>query len=201
MYNYIINGFKSSSNVDVLKTVSESVVSPVEAREIIDGLKPFIDNDHSVGLAAIQIGINKRIGVIKKNEGFLCLINPEVVEKEEEFVYFNEGCLSFPDKFYNTKRYKHYTIKNHRIENDKFEEEELYFFYPTDRHDESFGRGDKILAIAVQHEMDHFDGKIITEYAVKNIPLTRSSPKVGRNDLCPCGSGKKYKKCCLGKDL
>lgn len=24
--------------------------------------------------------------------------------------------------------------------------------------------------------------------------------KVGRNDLCPCGSGKKYKKCCIGKD-
>jgi uncharacterized protein YecA (UPF0149 family) len=25
-------------------------------------------------------------------------------------------------------------------------------------------------------------------------------PATGRNDLCPCGSGKKYKKCCLGKD-
>ncbi|WP_204661666.1 SEC-C metal-binding domain-containing protein [Fusibacter tunisiensis] len=25
--------------------------------------------------------------------------------------------------------------------------------------------------------------------------------KVGRNDPCPCGSGKKYKKCCLGKDM
>jgi hypothetical protein len=24
--------------------------------------------------------------------------------------------------------------------------------------------------------------------------------KIGRNDLCPCGSGKKYKKCCLGKE-
>jgi len=201
MYNYIINGFKSSSNINVLKTVSEPVVSVVEAQEIIDRLKPFIANDHSVGLAAIQIGINKKIGVIKKNDDFLCLINSEVVEKEEEFVYFNEGCLSFPDKFYNTNRYKHYIIKNYRIANDKFEEEKLYFFYPTDRHDESFGRNDKILAIAIQHEMDHFDGKIITEYAVKNVPLTRDFPKVGRNDPCPCGSGKKYKKCCLDRDL
>lgn len=24
--------------------------------------------------------------------------------------------------------------------------------------------------------------------------------KIGRNDMCPCGSGKKYKKCCLGKE-
>jgi uncharacterized protein len=28
-------------------------------------------------------------------------------------------------------------------------------------------------------------------------PIRRSSPKVGRNDFCPCGSGKKYKHCCL----
>ena len=27
-------------------------------------------------------------------------------------------------------------------------------------------------------------------------PVVRESPKVGRNDPCPCGSGKKYKKCC-----
>ncbi len=30
-------------------------------------------------------------------------------------------------------------------------------------------------------------------------PYVRQEPKVGRNDPCPCGSGKKYKKCCLGK--
>jgi uncharacterized protein len=29
------------------------------------------------------------------------------------------------------------------------------------------------------------------------IPVRRSSPDVGRNDPCPCGSGKKYKHCCL----
>ena len=29
-----------------------------------------------------------------------------------------------------------------------------------------------------------------------NTPLTRNTPKVGRNDPCPCGSGKKYKNCC-----
>ncbi len=29
-------------------------------------------------------------------------------------------------------------------------------------------------------------------------PLVRPEPKIGRNDLCPCGSGKKYKKCCGG---
>jgi len=30
-------------------------------------------------------------------------------------------------------------------------------------------------------------------------PIVNSGPKAGRNDPCPCGSGKKYKKCCLDK--
>ncbi|MBD3810221.1 MAG: SEC-C domain-containing protein, partial [Sulfuricurvum sp.] len=31
------------------------------------------------------------------------------------------------------------------------------------------------------------------------LPFINYEPKIGRNDLCPCGSGKKYKKCCLNK--
>jgi uncharacterized protein YecA (UPF0149 family) len=42
------------------------------------------------------------------------------------------------------------------------------------------------------------------EDGVKNmgkvIPFGRHEQKAGRNDPCPCGSGKKYKKCCLKKD-
>lgn len=33
----------------------------------------------------------------------------------------------------------------------------------------------------------------------KVVPFKRTSSKVGRNEPCPCGSGKKYKKCCLNK--
>ncbi|MBR3220640.1 MAG: YchJ family protein [Kiritimatiellae bacterium] len=35
------------------------------------------------------------------------------------------------------------------------------------------------------------DGELVGEK-----PIVREEPKIGRNDLCPCGSGKKYKKCC-----
>ena len=34
---------------------------------------------------------------------------------------------------------------------------------------------------------------------VKKVPV-RAAKKVGPNDPCPCGSGKKYKKCCMHKD-
>ena len=53
----------------------------------------------------------------------------------------------------------------------------------------------------VHHEVSDFrrikgrwffvDGKVVSE-----APVRRAGPKVGRNDPCPCGSGKKYKKCC-----
>ena len=36
--------------------------------------------------------------------------------------------------------------------------------------------------------------------AVKKAPIRNASKKVGPNDPCPCGSGKKYKKCCMQKD-
>jgi SEC-C motif-containing protein len=50
------------------------------------------------------------------------------------------------------------------------------------------------------HEMSDFE-KIEGKWYYKDgrtVPSTvvRSTPKVGRNDPCPCGSGKKYKKCC-----
>jgi preprotein translocase subunit SecA len=35
-----------------------------------------------------------------------------------------------------------------------------------------------------------------TKSNISSKPLVREGPKVGRNELCPCGSGKKYKLCC-----
>lgn len=53
-----------------------------------------------------------------------------------------------------------------------------------DHHEYSEFRRDK-------GEWFFYDGKIVGEK-----PFVREEPKIGRNDPCPCGSGKKYKKCC-----
>jgi len=53
-------------------------------------------------------------------------------------------------------------------------------------------------AICVQHEIDHLNGITIHDRENKSKPII-SEKKIGRNDPCPCGSGKKYKKCCLKK--
>ena len=36
----------------------------------------------------------------------------------------------------------------------------------------------------------------VAEAETKVKTVVREAPKIGRNDPCPCGSGKKYKKCC-----
>ena len=55
---------------------------------------------------------------------------------------------------------------------------------------------DGLFAIAIQHEMEHFRGEMILDHDIKIEPIKREDKKVGRNAPCPCGSGKKYKKCC-----
>jgi preprotein translocase subunit SecA len=40
-----------------------------------------------------------------------------------------------------------------------------------------------------------------TTAPVEKEPTKRTTPKVGRNDDCPCGSGKKFKRCCMGKGI
>jgi len=198
-------------DINVLKQVSEPVRDAPEALEIIEKLKVTLDKEkNGVGLAAIQIGIPKTISVLKKeffsDKEYFCLINPKIIEAEDRFLFFNEGCLSFPGQFFNTWRYKHLTIENSRIDGDKFEKDKLYFYYGTEKEDAKFVGDNPIVAIAIQHELDHFAGRVITEFSVKNVPVEREKAKVGRNEPCPCGARKsngepvKYKKCC-GKSV
>jgi peptide deformylase len=186
---------------DVLRKRSTNVESPEEARGILVQLEAAMqDMDNALGLAAIQIGIPKRVAILKhknpKSQEVTTrhIINAEEVLAEDEFVFFNEGCLSIPNVFLNTKRYRHYEIKNQVIDGDEFREEGLYFYYAKDSEEAGHSG---ISAIAIQHELAHFEGKLITDDPVEAAPIKNETKKVGRNDPCPCGSGKKYKKCCL----
>jgi len=187
-------------NVNTLRQISTNVDSASEAIDIINKLKKELENiPEGVGLAAIQIGIPKRVGVIKtsnsKETKYLYLINTELESRDGEFTYLKEGCLSFPDTFLNTKRYRDYVIKNQRIEDDKLIDETLCFYYESNHIND-----DGLTSIAVQHEVDHFEGGLIIDSEedqnIKLEPIHRSDNKVGRNEPCPCGSGKKFKKCC-----
>jgi peptide deformylase len=179
---------------NVLKQIStEATVD--EAKTIIRELEATLSIcNNGVGLSAIQIGIAKRVFIVKDRDGYKHFINPKLVSCEGEFIFENEGCLSFPGIALNTHRYYHYVIARDVLEGDSFRQETNYFYYP-ETTDEFESREFNIASIAVQHEMDHLDGKVLIDYGLEKIK------KVGRNDPCPCGktiNGKpiKYKKCC-----
>jgi len=134
-----------------------------------------------IGLAANQVGINAAVAVVNVKEPIV-LINPKIVRKEEEVRYY-EGCLSFPKKGCHTKRYKTIEVKVDNIESNM-----------------TFGVGDTevdlLESVCVQHEIDHLNGMRILDRA-QELTIKRDKPKIGRNEPCPCGSGKKYKKCCI----
>ena len=132
-------------------------------------------------MAANQVGIDAQVAVVNVKEPIV-LINPEIVSKEEEVRYY-EGCLSFPKKSCHTKRYKTIEVKVDNIESNM-----------------TFGAGDTdtdlLESVCVQHEIDHLNGMRILDRA-QQLTIRREKPKIGRNEPCHCGSGKKYKKCCI----
>jgi peptide deformylase len=94
-----------------------------------------------VGLAAPQIGINKKISIVRFDQYKIDLINCEIVNQFDEIVFENEGCLSFPGKLYTTKRPQEIHVKS-----------SLCSF---------IARG--YLAAVISHELDHLNGILITD--------------------------------------
>jgi len=102
-----------------------------------------------VGLAATQVDVHQRVIVIDVSEEKntpLFLINPEIIEKDgiEES---EEGCLSVPGFYEKVKRAEHVKVKALNRNGQPFEIEAR-----------------DLLAVCVQHEMDHLDGKLFVDY-------------------------------------
>ena len=152
-----------------------------------------------IGLAANQVGIDASVAVVNVIEPIV-LINPEIVSRETEIPYY-EGCLSYPGKGVNTKRYETVEVKSENVDGSMI-------FSGVDigesgkvTWEESEVKEDRALrtleAVCVQHEIDHLNGVVCMD---RKIDTTyRADKKPGRNEPCYCGSGKKYKKCCIGK--
>ena len=102
-----------------------------------------------IGLAATQVNVDKRVIVIDVSEEKdqpLCLINPEILSRDgvEEM---EEGCLSVPGVFELVERADHVRIQALNQNGERFEME----------------AGD-LLAVCIQHEIDHLDGKLFVDY-------------------------------------
>lgn len=168
-----------------LRTVSTEILE--KSQEILKLLFEEIPKTAS-GLAAIQIGLPVRVFITKfrKNRHewkdphieeyeLIEWINPQIEEFSEEEIISNEGCLSIPNIEVKVKRNKQITVSTQASTADKKR------FVLLDEE-----------AVIFQHELDHLNGTLIID---RGAPINYYK-KVGRNELCPCGSGKKFKKCC-----
>ena len=169
-----------------IRTLCEEVKTVKEGEEIgAKLLKELAESKNGIGLAANQIGINKRVCVINVKEP-LILINPRMVEHSEEQFMFAEGCLSFPGKHVRTGRYTSVTVESDNHEG------KLKFSANSEDINDAFE------CACVQHEIDHLDGITMFDRAVVAQPY-QAPEKICRNEKVTITDGKetkviKYKK-------
>jgi peptide deformylase len=118
-------------------------------RKLVDDMFETMYESRGVGLAATQVNVHRRVIVIDVSEeknAPLCLINPEIVAKDgvEES---EEGCLSVPGFFEKVQRAEHVRVKALNRDGQPFELE-----------------AKDLLAVCIQHEIDHLDGKLFVDY-------------------------------------
>ncbi len=118
-------------------------------RQLVDDLLDTMYAPPGIGLAATQVNIHQRVVVIdlseEQNEP-LVLINPELLETSGEGET-EEGCLSVPDYFESVRRAEHIRVR------------------ALDRQGEPFElEGSGLLAVGIQHEMDHLEGRLFVDY-------------------------------------
>src|SRR5690242_16975573 len=133
-----------------LRTRAQPVTQfDAELGQLIDDMFETMYAAPGIGLAATQVDVHKRVVVIDVSEERnqpLVFVNPEILSREGEEVS-EEGCLSVPENFAEVKRAAKVRIR------------------AQDRKGEVFERDyDEVLAVCIQHEMDHLEGKLFVDY-------------------------------------
>ena len=121
-----------------------------ETKRIVNDMFETMYAENGVGLAATQVNIHQRIVVIdvsENKENPYVLINPEIIKKSEQTFINEEGCLSVPGCYAKVTRHETVTVKALDIDGNE---------YSVD--------GDELLAICIQHELDHLAGILFVDY-------------------------------------
>ena len=147
-----------------LRTVAKEVlVIDDEIKTLVSNLLETMYEGNGIGLSATQVNVHKRILVVdvsEEKDSPLVLINPKIKVLNKEEKIYSEGCLSVPGFFEEVSRPSEINITALNIEGERFT------IMATD-----------LLAVAVQHEMDHLDGKIFVDF-LSNLKRQRIKSKL-----------------------
>lgn len=121
-----------------------------------------------VGLAAPQVGHSIRLVVVDVSENkdsLLTLVNPEIIAKSKEMELGEEGCLSLPGIYEKVTRYSEVTVRYTDLTGQQQEK-----------------HADGLLAICLQHELDHLDGKVFVDH-LSRLKRDRACAKLKKKRL------------------
>jgi len=146
-----------------------------KVRRLVDDMFETMYAAPGIGLAATQVNVPLRVVTIdisEERDQPLALINPEILERDgvEEM---NEGCLSVPGVYEKVRRASHIR------------------FRALDREGRSFeGEAEGLLAVCIQHEIDHLDGKLFVDYlsSLKRQRIRKKLEKEARQASTPASA-------------
>jgi len=137
--------------------ILRKVALPVERvdddlRRLADDMLETMYDAPGIGLAAPQVGVSRRMVVIDVSEKDgekhpIVLINPQILHRADQMKIYEEGCLSIPDVKVEIERPAEVTVR----------------FLDRDGNEQTLN-ADGLLATAVQHELDHLDGRLIIDF-------------------------------------
>ena len=141
---------------EILKKISDPVEKiGINEKKLIDDLFETMYVSNGIGLAAVQIGILKRILVVdvsakdEKNQPIV-LINPVIKNLSDDTSVYEEGCLSIPETFIEIERPKICEVE-----------------YIDEKGSKKNLKCDGLLSTCIQHEINHLDGKLIIDHLSK----------------------------------
>jgi peptide deformylase len=131
----------------ILRQVTTEVTEVTDKlRQLASDMFETMHAAEGVGLAAPQVGRTERLCVVEVGDVRAVLINPEIVAREGK-IKWEEGCLSIPDVFGWVERSAYVKVRAIGLDGQPFELE-----------------GRELLAVCIQHELDHLDGKLFIDH-------------------------------------
>ncbi len=130
----------------VLRKKAKKVEDHEKVKPLIAQMKETLKKEEGTGLAAPQVGESLRVIIVNMDDNFYSFINPEIIEESEEKIVVSEGCLSLKGLYFDVMRSKAVKAK---FLDEEGREREI--------------KADGMMAIALQHEIDHLDGKLILD--------------------------------------
>jgi peptide deformylase len=129
-------------------------------RQLVDDMLETMYDAKGVGLAATQVDVHERLVVIDTSEERddpRVLINPEIIQASDEMIIWEEGCLSVPTIYDKVERHAQVRVRALNRDGQPYEFD-----------------ADELMAVCIQHELDHLMGKVFVEYLS---PLKRNRIK------------------------